>query len=177
MPLHAALLPRRRPSQPLFFDGAEWPRVIWCLQTYHISLSNMPANATPPKKVHHRNRGCKPCPPDPPYSFSQMPPTMGSPPVRATQMPPQPNREDIDATYAYAPTTLLRPMAALLIPHSWEYLQLGITKIMTNLQDGMDMTAVCLKYSLGEVADRFCSTWASTRMLSYLLSCAGPMRD
>ncbi|KAI0834063.1 Cullin-domain-containing protein [Hypoxylon sp. FL0890] len=35
-------------------------------------------------------------------------------------MPPVPNREDIDQT--------------------WEYLQAGISKIMTNLQDGMDMT-------------------------------------
>ncbi|KAI1345040.1 Cullin [Xylariaceae sp. FL0016] len=39
--------------------------------------------------------------------------------TRTVQMPPQPNREDIDAT--------------------WNYLQAGITKIMVNLQDGMDM--------------------------------------
>ncbi|KAI1381903.1 Cullin-domain-containing protein [Hypoxylon crocopeplum] len=40
--------------------------------------------------------------------------------VTATrQMPPVPNREDIGQT--------------------WDYLQAGITKIMTNLQDGMDM--------------------------------------
>ncbi|KAI1264226.1 Cullin-domain-containing protein [Xylariaceae sp. FL1019] len=40
--------------------------------------------------------------------------------TRTILMPPQPNREDIDAT--------------------WNYLQTGITKIMLNLQDGMDMT-------------------------------------
>ncbi|KAI0144328.1 Cullin-domain-containing protein [Xylariaceae sp. FL1272] len=40
--------------------------------------------------------------------------------ARTILMPPQPNREDIDAT--------------------WNYLQTGITKIMLNLQDGMDMT-------------------------------------
>ncbi|KAI2602836.1 Cullin-domain-containing protein [Hypoxylon sp. NC1633] len=40
--------------------------------------------------------------------------------VAATrQMPPVPNREDIDQT--------------------WEYIQVGISKIMINLQDGMDM--------------------------------------
>ncbi|KAH9897238.1 Cullin [Xylariomycetidae sp. FL2044] len=39
--------------------------------------------------------------------------------TRAIQMPPAPNREDIEAT--------------------WNYLQAGISKIMTNLQDGMDM--------------------------------------
>ncbi|KAI0482248.1 Cullin [Xylariaceae sp. FL0804] len=38
----------------------------------------------------------------------------------ANNMPPQPNREDIEAT--------------------WTYLQAGITKIMVNLQDGMDMS-------------------------------------
>ena len=37
-------------------------------------------------------------------------------------MPPAPNREDIAAT--------------------WEYLQAGISKIMINLQDGMDMGTV-----------------------------------
>ncbi|KAI1503099.1 Cullin [Biscogniauxia marginata] len=40
--------------------------------------------------------------------------------MRTVQMPPAPNREDIEAT--------------------WNYLQAGITKIMVNLQDGMDMT-------------------------------------
>lgn len=42
------------------------------------------------------------------------------------------------------PRTIPEQIAAWLIAYSWNYLQIGITKIMTNLQDGMDMTAVCL---------------------------------
>lgn len=40
--------------------------------------------------------------------------------TRSVHMPPVPNREDLEAT--------------------WEYLQAGIEKIMTDLEGGLDMT-------------------------------------
>jgi hypothetical protein len=42
--------------------------------------------------------------------------------TRTVVMPPVPNREDLDAT--------------------WKYLEAGVSKIMSNLQEGMDMTTV-----------------------------------
>jgi cullin 1 len=42
--------------------------------------------------------------------------------TRTVVMPPVPNREDLDAT--------------------WRYLEAGVSKIMSNLQEGMDMTTV-----------------------------------
>ncbi|KAF2970912.1 hypothetical protein GQX73_g2709 [Xylaria multiplex] len=61
--------------------------------------------------------------------------------TRAIQMPPQPNREDIEAT--------------------WNYLQTGITKIMTNLQDGMDMTTYMGIYT---AVHNFCTSQKATNI-------------
>ncbi|KAI1811543.1 Cullin-domain-containing protein [Poronia punctata] len=62
---------------------------------------------------------------------------------RPLQMPPQPNKEDIDAT--------------------WNYLQAGITKIMVNLQDGMDMATYMGIYT---AIHNFCTSQKATTMAS-----------
>jgi hypothetical protein len=55
---------------------------------------------------------------------------------------PQPGaNEDIEATFVAAPnraSTRLR----MLTCSSWNYLQHGITRIMNNLQDGLDLQTV-----------------------------------
>ncbi|KAI1324152.1 Cullin-domain-containing protein [Xylariaceae sp. FL0255] len=69
---------------------------------------------------------------------------MSSTMTRTIQMPPQPNREDIDAT--------------------WNYLQAGITKIMVNLQDGMDMTTYMGVYT---AVHNFCTSQKAVSISSH----------
>ncbi|KAI2635980.1 Cullin-domain-containing protein [Xylaria nigripes] len=59
--------------------------------------------------------------------------------VRPIQMPPQPNREDIEAT--------------------WNYVQYGIAKVMSNLQDGMDLTTYMGIYT---AVHNFCTSQKAT---------------
>ncbi|KAI0396297.1 Cullin-domain-containing protein [Xylariaceae sp. FL0594] len=58
---------------------------------------------------------------------------------RGMQMPPQPNREDIDAT--------------------WNYVEVGITKIMVNLQDGMELATYMGIYT---AIHNFCTSQKAT---------------
>ncbi|KAI1828457.1 Cullin-domain-containing protein [Xylaria intraflava] len=69
-------------------------------------------------------------------STTTRPAQMSAKPI---QMPPQPNREDIDAT--------------------WTYVQVGITKIMSNLQDGMDLSTYMGIYT---AVHNFCTSQKAT---------------
>ena len=69
-----------------------------------------------------------------------------APTVTALAMPPVPNRDDLDATCVSWTALMTSPhiekMMMLIFDVRWEFLEVGVTKIMLNLQDGLDRTAV-----------------------------------
>ncbi len=61
-------------------------------------------------------------------------------------MPPQPSQDDIDTTCVTPLPPVVRPLAAAstrLTYIRWSYLQHGVTRIMMNLQEGIDLQTVC----------------------------------